>query len=116
MNNKERYDKAKRLDELTGSGKGYIRGSGIDVPADSPRAKHEAMVKEFHIEARAKYMTSDQLDALLNFYSSDMGKSILEAQEQIKKEMSRTLAALIDSSPNKALRVPRPQENHGDDT
>lgn len=42
MSNDDRFQKAKRLAELTKSGQGYIRGSKQTVDPDSPRGVHEA--------------------------------------------------------------------------
>ena len=116
MSNDDRFEQAKRLAELTDGGRGYIRGSRTSVTPGSPRGKHEAKMAELHIELRAKHMTSDQLDALLSFYASDMGKSILDAQERIREEMSSVLASTMDDSSTKGVSVPKSKKNNDDDT
>lgn len=116
MSNDDRFEKAKRLAALTDSGQGYFRGSKQTVDPDSPRGKHEARMEELHIELRAKHMTSEQLDAMLNFYDSDMGKSIVEAQERIREEMSSILASSLNNSSAKGISVPKPKKSSDGDT
>lgn len=116
MSNNELYEKAKRLVELTGVGRGYTRGSRFSMSPNDPRGKHEEMLVDLQIKLRAKHMTSAQLDALLEFYASEMGHSILEAQERIRKETSETLASLVENSSSKGVLVPNPGNNSGGDT
>ncbi len=106
MSNDDRFEKAKRLAELTDSGRSYIRGSKKSVDVDSPRRKHEARMAELYIELRAKHMTSVQLDVLLSFYNSDMGKSILDALERIRGEMSKKIALSMENLSTIGVRVP----------
>ena len=117
MNSEETYKKAKLLVELIGIGRGYIRGSRKETSQDDPNWAHEAFMVELQIKLRAKHMSNDQLDALLDFYTSDMGKSILEAQERIRKETSEAMATLTSNSGSKGVGwVPDPKNNSGDDT
>lgn len=117
MNNEEKYNKAKRLVELIGIGRSYIGGARKESPPESPRGTHEEFLVELQVKLRAKHMSNEQLDALLDFYSSDMGRSILEAQERIRKETGVTLASLTNNSGSKAAGwVPDPSNNSDDDT
>ncbi|MEQ8407799.1 MAG: DUF2059 domain-containing protein [Gammaproteobacteria bacterium] len=116
MNNDDLFEKARRLAELTDGGRGYIRGTETPVKPGSHRGRHEATMAELHIELRVKHMTSEQLDALLDFYAGDMGKSILAAQGRIRKEMSSILASSISNSTAKGVIVPKSKKSGGDDT
>ena len=116
MNNEETYNKAKRLVELIGIGRSYIGGSSKESPPDSPRGAHEEFLVDHQIKLRAKHMSNEQLDALLDFYTNDMGRSILEAQERIRKETSETRASLTHDSGSKAVGwVPYPRNSSDDD-
>ena len=117
MNNDETFEKAKRLIELIGIGRSYIGTSRKDESPDSPLGERERFLVDLQIKLRAKHMTHDQLDALLNFYTSDMGRSILDAQEQIRKETSETLASLVENSSSMGRGwVPDPSNSSDDDT
>ena len=118
MTNNDKIEKAKRLVHLTGVGRSFIRGKVQERSHDDPRSAHEKNLKDMQIELRAKHMSSEQLDALLDFYSSDMGKSILDAQERIRVEASDRLASLVENSSTKPVGwVPDPGNNRdGDDS
>ena len=95
MNSDDQYKKAKRLVELTGVGRNYISGSRLEIPPEGPEADRQRMMLELQIELRAKHMSPQQLDALLEFYTGEMGQSILEAQELIRLETSKFRASLL---------------------
>ena len=116
MNNEETYDKAKRLVELIGIGRSYIDGPGKEGSPASPRGTHEDFIVDLQVKLRAKHMSNDQLDALLDFYTSEMGKSILQAQERIRKETSEMLTSKMDNSGTKGVWVRDPKDNSSNDT
>ncbi len=105
MNSEDQYKKAKRLVELTEVGRNYIGGSRFEMPAESPEADRQKKMIEHQIALRAKLMSPEQLDALLEFYSSEMGQSILEAQERIRLETSKFHASLVTNSSSGSFEV-----------
>lgn len=114
MSNERLHDKARKLVELTGAGRSLNNNASKQNPEGDPRAKHESMLIEMQIELRAKHMSAAQLDALLGFYTSEMGQSILAAQERIRAETSERMAALVVNSSSIAVRVPKPTKGDSD--
>lgn len=115
MSSAGKLEKAKRLVELTGVGRGIAtrRSLSVDEPVDGPRSVLEAQTIEMQIELRAKYMTEEQLDALLEFYGSDMGRSILEAQKRIQVETSKLIVRRMNNTNTGATWLIDPDnENH----
>jgi hypothetical protein len=98
MNNEDQYKKARRLVELTGVGRNYISGSSLEVPPEGPEAERQKIMIDHQIELRAKHMSPEQLNALLEFYSGEMGQSILEAQERIRLETSKFRGSLVTNT------------------
>jgi hypothetical protein len=98
MNNEDQYKKARRLVELTGIGRNYISGSRLEVPPEGPETERQKIMIDHQIELRAKHMSPEQLNALLEFYSGEMGQSILEVQEHIRLETSKFRASLVTNS------------------
>ncbi len=78
---------------------GYMLSKPLKVREDAPEHVKEQMLKsqtifrenhrKFSIELYEKYMTVEQLQELLNFHTSDIGKSIKEAQAKIQKELTQ---------------------------
>jgi len=48
------------------------------------------------IELRMKHFEPGQVQALLDFYDSEMGASILESQAKIDRELARSVSILTD--------------------
>ncbi len=115
MNNEDQYKKAERLVELTGVGRNYISGSRRETPSETHEADRQRMMMEHQIELRAKHMSPEQLDALLEFYSGEMGKSILEAQERIRQETSKFHASLVTNSSSGSFGISTKNRNNGKD-
>lgn len=90
-----KVEKAKRLVELTGSG---VARHEFDssTPAEhiDLRRKLEDESRKLSVELRVKHYSEEQLDALLGFYESEMGKSIQLANQLIRKEHSQGYRSL----------------------
>lgn len=78
--------KAKELVELTGSGKRMDMRTPLSEEFRIGREEQERKLIDLNVELRAKHMSEEQLVALLDFYKSDMGRSILEANRIIGVE------------------------------
>ena len=64
-------------------------GAISGTPSELDKEMHEKLRKRFkeeQINVRLKHFTLDQVNALLDFYTNEMGRSILESQERIFKE------------------------------
>jgi hypothetical protein len=78
---------------------GNMLSSPMKVRDDWPERVKEKMLnthntfrehhRKFALELYEKHMTVEQLQELLNFHTSDIGKSIKEAQTKIDKELRR---------------------------
>ena len=117
MSLEDRIEKAKELAKLTGVGKRFEIGkdSNSGNPSDFRGILEEKSLK-IHIELRAKHMTEKQLDAFLEFYKSEMGASILVAQEAIQNEFRATFIEKINASSNlvnEASMNPNKQKDSG---
>jgi len=69
-------------------------GNIFGNPSDLDIEMHDKLRMRFHeqqIEIRLKHFTTEQLEALLEFHESNMGKSILEAQNRISEEFSSSI-------------------------
>jgi len=110
MANLNKLEKAEKLVELTGSviSRRKFDSSTPKKHVDLRRALEEDS-RELQIELRTKHYSEEQLDALLDFYESEIGKSILQANERIRVEFSdgyrefgKNLAMKLDGSPQLA--------------
>ena len=113
MNNEDQYKKAKRLVELTGVGRNYISGSRLEAPPEDSEADRQKTLIEQQIELRAKHMVPEQLDALLDFYSSEMGQSILKAQERIRLETSKLRESLVANTNSGSFGIKTTNSSNG---
>ncbi|MDO8289177.1 MAG: DUF2059 domain-containing protein [Parvibaculum sp.] len=86
MSYNDKLQKAKELIELTGTGKRMDSGLPRSEQLKALRQEQECRLLDLNIELLAKHMSEEQLDVLLNFYKSDMGQSILEANKAISAE------------------------------
>ncbi|MEX0901977.1 MAG: DUF2059 domain-containing protein [Pseudohongiellaceae bacterium] len=91
-------DKAEKLFELTDKGR-----FPPTMPNAPPKIQEMRNVlsdgyRDLRIKLFAEYYSEEQMDALLDFYESDLGRSILKAQgaieEQFEKEMSEYVQKL----------------------
>ena len=48
--------------------------------------KLRSRIREEQINVRIKHFTLDQINALLDFYATEMGQSIIESEKRISKE------------------------------
>ena len=64
-------------------------------------------ITKLQIELREKHYTDEQLDALLDFYDSELGKSITETEglvaEEFSSRMNTELESSVDSNYTKGL-------------
>lgn len=124
MSLEDRIEKARELAQLTGAGKraSFGKNSSSGKPDDLKKVLEEKSLS-IHIGLRAKHMIEKQLDALLEFYKSEMGASILVAQEAIKIEYGDTFIEKLNASSdivdepdmqkNSSARIVRsPDNNH----
>ena len=86
MSYEVKLQKAKELIELTGTGKRNDSGVPRTEQLQALREEQDRRLLGLNIELRVKHMSEEQLDALLDFYKSDMGRSILEANKAISAE------------------------------
>jgi len=90
--------KAERLFELTDIG--YFPPSRPNAPAKMQEIRETLRngYRDIRIKLFAEHYSEDQLDALLNFYESELGRSILKARVDIensfKIEMSKFMQRL----------------------
>ena len=100
MSFEERLIKSRRLAELKEEGRHSIFQKGAKEPVDVDlRNSLEKKSKEFQIELRAKHMTEGQLNALLEFYESDMGISIVKSGQEITKEFKNSFLKRMNTPP-----------------
>ncbi|MEX0902797.1 MAG: DUF2059 domain-containing protein [Pseudohongiellaceae bacterium] len=95
MATESKKDKATRLFELTNTGQWPPASPDASQKMQDVRKAISDVYRELKIELFEKHYTEEQLDALLGFYESDIGSTVLEAQANIehdfKKKMSKTL-------------------------
>jgi hypothetical protein len=91
--------KAKKLFELT-------YRSADDFPPIRPNAPDQlreqiesirAQTHSLRVKLMEKHYSDSQLDALINFYDSEMGKSILESREHISREYKEQMSKILNS-------------------
>lgn len=78
-------------------------------------------ITKLQIELREKHYTDEQLDALLDFYDSELGKSITETEglvaEEFSSRMNTELESSVDSNYTKGLgSIVNKREHRDDDT
>ena len=91
-------DKARKLFELTDTGKfPPVRPNAPPKLQEIKKALANGY-RDLRIRLFTEHYTEEQLDALLEFYESDLGRSILQAQAKIednfKEEFSRFMQSL----------------------
>ena len=102
MSLQERLEKARKLAEIMGKGREPdYKNSSLDPNENGSRKSLEERSRNYQIELRAKHMTTAQLDALIEFYESDMGVSIIESGANITQEFKETFHNRISSAPPK---------------
>lgn len=89
MKKLSKAEKSERLVELTDSGISRRRfDSSIPAEHRDLRRTLEEDSRKLQIELRAKHYSEEQLDALLGFYESEIGTTILHANKRIREEFS----------------------------
>lgn len=102
MSEENKLRKARELVELTGSGRRMNFGASRSEEFRALQEEHERKLTDLNVALRAKHMSEEQLDALLDFYRSDMGRSILETNRIIGAEFrDRFHEAVSISRPGK---------------
>ncbi len=93
-------DKARKAEQLFDL---MVRDSFPDLTTAGASGKLLELQKELgnrfrklHIELRLKHFTDEQLEALLSFYDSDLGKSIIDAELQIREEFSMLMKGVTE--------------------
>jgi hypothetical protein len=110
MSELEKLKKAAMLAYLTSSNKTslHLDASGACLQADGSEpdccaARDGFDALQSHVQLRAKHMSLEQLDALLEFYQSEMGVSILAAQQEVMRDFlagrGDTIGAASSSTP-----------------
>ncbi|MDT8427466.1 MAG: DUF2059 domain-containing protein [Pseudomonadales bacterium] len=86
MSYENKLKKAREIVELIGAGKpaGFGKAPSREF-ADIQKRRNQQLF-DLQVELRAKYMSDEQLDALLKFYKSEMGISIIKTNEIINSE------------------------------
>jgi len=83
MNFETRLGKSRKLAALMRSEQPKAT---IETGIPSSTVSVEEKSRAYQIELRAKHMTEEQIDALIAFYESDMGRSIIESSAKISRE------------------------------
>jgi hypothetical protein len=97
-----RLAKAKKLAELMETGQQMDDNRHSAPPKQGDYQKSfEERSRDYQAELRAKHMTEEQLDALIEFYESDMGVSIIRAGARIFSEFKETFHARMSTPPPK---------------
>lgn len=63
--------------------------------------KNSKIYKELSIELHIKHLSKEQLEALIEFHESEIGRSIKDAQLQIQKELGKEMMALNNDESDK---------------
>jgi len=90
MSEDSKIQKAREITSITEAAR---RKSGNDSASvgDEVRQKLQAAQTEISVELFAKHMSEEQLDAMLEFYRSEIGESIMIAQQAISGEYQQIL-------------------------
>lgn len=100
MSLEDRLAKAKKLAELMDMYReNYPMNPSVDPKKLDFKKSFEEKSKEYHIELRAKHMTDEQLDALIGFYETEMGTSIIKSGARITKEFKENVHKRLSSPP-----------------
>lgn len=92
MTDDKKRELAERLVDLSVMGRAKCVASDNCGPNKDLMNKMRSRMRQQQISLYCKHFQTEQLQALVDFYSTEMGKSILRSQERISDELSFGLA------------------------
>ncbi|MBN1238504.1 MAG: DUF2059 domain-containing protein [Gammaproteobacteria bacterium] len=74
-----------------------VRGALVEAAGEPPQvAEFESLQMQALAELYTDHLTDGQLQALLDFYGSETGRSIVEAEQRIEAHMMRLLPEIAE--------------------
>jgi len=88
MDTREKRKLAEKVVDLTVMNRARATATVNNKPDPEMTEKLKLRMREEQTELYVKHFDSDQLLALLDFYTTEMGKSILESQKRVSGDIS----------------------------
>ncbi|GJM12240.1 MAG: hypothetical protein DHS20C12_06430 [Pseudohongiella sp.] len=91
----EKRELVRRLVEIISRDKTSEQSSPSDIGYEFSKRMNEKIQQE-QIELHMKHFDAEQIKALLDFYDSPMGRSILECQSNIDHELADNISVVSE--------------------
>lgn len=88
MTAESKKELAEKVVDLTVMNRVHTFATLNDKPDPATAAKHRARMRDEQVALYIKHYETEQLLALLDFYSTDIGKSILESQKRASDDLA----------------------------